>query len=351
MNRRNFLVSMPVAGIAAGGASFLGGCLSDGKDSCLFDKGDRMKKVILAMLSIQRACWEQGVAMQALLEKGEKELVILMAKDAVLRQAGDGRLAILGEQHPLTDAASPGEAVRWAAAETGDEVLMKGFEKLRDYMLHKAPRNEQGIVFHFTNVRQFWSDSNYMLPPFLAAAGAYEEALKQIAGYRKYLWNEEKKLFSHIWDCDKNDFARKDFWGVGNGWTAAGYTRVINQLPEKMDKEKQRLIGYTHELLEGCIRFMREDGLFHNVLDDRGSFVETNLSQQLAYTIYTGIHSGWLPDNYKEYADKMRTAALARVDEMGLVQGVCGSPDFNHPGTAVEGQAFHILMEVAHGAL
>jgi hypothetical protein len=33
---------------------------------------------------------------------------------------------------------------------------------------------------------------------------------------------------------------------------------------------------------------------------------------------------------------------------MGFVQDVCGSPTFEVPGTATEGQAFFILMEAAH---
>jgi hypothetical protein len=33
---------------------------------------------------------------------------------------------------------------------------------------------------------------------------------------------------------------------------------------------------------------------------------------------------------------------------MGLVRGVCGSPEFDHPGTATEGQAFFLLMEAAY---
>jgi len=44
----------------------------------------------------------------------------------------------------------------------------------------------------------------------------------------------------------------------------------------------------------------------------------------------------------------MRLAAHSKVDELGLVQGVCGSPEFDHPGTATEGQAFFIIMEVAY---
>jgi rhamnogalacturonyl hydrolase YesR len=96
---------------------------------------------------------------------------------------------------------------------------------------------------------------------------------------------------------------------------------------------------------------MRDDGLFHNIVDDPKSFVETNLAQMLAYSIYRGIKRGWLEESYKLKADKMRDAAQSKVDELGLVQGVCGSPEFDHPGTATEGQVFYILMEVAYNAL
>ncbi|MBA7514639.1 hypothetical protein ES705_06671 [subsurface metagenome] len=352
MNRRKFILNAPLSGFTVGfGGMLLNNCTSANPDEISFEKKSTMEKVILAMLSMQRATWEQGVAMQALLELGEKELVILMAKDAVLRQSEDGRLAMLGEEFALGDAASPGETVLWAARETGDDVLMNGFEKLLEYILHKAPRTDEGILYHFTNMPQIWSDINYMLPPFLAAAGEYREALRQIEGVRSFLWDPERKLFSHMWDCEKKKFARKDFWGVGNGWTAAGYSRVICALPESMKEEKQKLIRYLQELIDGCLIYMRDEGLFHNVVDKPESFVETNLSQQLAYSIYKGVKGGWFDKSYKEKADKMRSAAHSKIDDLGLVQGVCGSPEFDHPGTATEGQVFYILMEVAYREL
>jgi hypothetical protein len=43
----------------------------------------------------------------------------------------------------------------------------------------------------------------------------------------------------------------------------------------------------------------------------------------------------------------MRAAAREQMDDLGLVQGVCGAPDFDRPGVATEGQAFCILMESA----
>ncbi len=303
------------------------------------------------MLSMQRATWEQGVAMQAMLEKGEGQLVILMSKDAVLRQSQDGRLAMLGEEFALSDACCPGEAVLWAAKKTGDKTLMNGFDNLVLYVLHKAPRTKDGIIYHFTNIPQVWSDIMYMLPPFLAAAGKYDEAIKQIDGARGFLWNPDKKLLSHMWDCEKQVFVRKDCWGVGNGWSAAGITRVIRALPDSMQAEKKKLIGYVKDIIDGCLVHLREDGLFHNIVDDPHSFVETNLAQMMAYSIYRGIRGGWIDESYRKKADRMRLAAHSKVDELGLVQGVCGSPEFDHPGTATEGQAFFIMMEAAYQEL
>lgn len=352
MKRRNFLAGIPLAGLAAG---YQAGLVRSLLGSSLKENGSgeagMIERVRTAMLSMQRATWEQGVGMQAMLESGELNLVILMAKDAVLRQSKDGRLAMLGEEFALSDAACPGEAVLWAAKKTGDPILMNGFEKMVDYVMNKAPRTREGIIYHFTNIPQVWSDINYMLPPFLAVAGKYDEAMKQIEGVRGMLWDNEKKLLSHMWDCEKREFARKDFWGVGNGWTAAGLARVLRTLPESMKSEKEYLANYHKELLDGCIAHMRPDGLFHNIVDNPGSFVETNLSQMLAYSIYRGIKGGWIDKNYMEKADKMCDAAHDKVDDLGLVRGVCGSPEFDHPGTATEGQAFFIMMETARREL
>jgi unsaturated rhamnogalacturonyl hydrolase len=352
MNRRNFIISVPLAGVSIGTTgTLLYSCTDKSEETTSFKLISTIEKVKLAMLTMQRATWEQGVAMQALLESGDHELVILMAKDAVLRQSEDGRVAMLGEDHALTDAASPGEAILWAARETNDPVLMKGYEKLLHYMLKIAPRNEEGIIYHFTNTPQFWCDCNYMLPPFLAVSGEYKEALKQIFGVKKYLWNPGKKLHSHMWHDEKKELNRAAFWGVGNGWSAAGFARVITSLPDSMKEDKKELIAYTTDLIDGCIPYIRADGFFHNIIDDTDSFIETNLGQQLAYTIFRGIKEGWLDKKYFDYAEKMRSASLSKVDELGMVRGVCGSPEFDHPGTASEGQAFFILMETAYKQL
>ena len=83
------------------------------------------------------------------------------------------------------------------------------------------------------------------------------------------------------------------------------------------------------------------------MIDQPSSFVETNLAQMLAYAVYEGVRGGWLPASYREHADGLRAAARAKMDSDGLVQGVCGAPNFDRQGLSTEGQAFCILMEVA----
>jgi len=314
----------------------------------VIDSSNMVKKVKMAMLSMQRDAWEQGVAAQALLELGEQRLVVLLARDAVLRQHTDGRLAVVRATDAVTDPAANGEAVLFAAGATGGLLFKDAADRMLYYLLEKAPCAQDGTLYHITGHPQFWIDSMYMAPPFLAVAGYPQVAVRQVEGYRRRLWNAESKLFSHIWDEGALDFIRKDFWGVGNGWAAAGMTRVIRALPEEMCEEKQRLVVYVKEVIDGCLAHQREDGLFYDVVDDRQTFVETNLAQMLAYTIYRGIHGGWIDESYRPTADLMRVAVHSRVDAEGLVQGVCSSPSFDHPGTATEGQAFFLLMEAAY---
>jgi len=342
MRRRNFLKLAPAGAAAAEIAR-------GGKRATAAEKAETAtrEKVRQAMLCMQRDAWEQGVAAQALLEAGERDLVVLLAREAALRQDESGRLAVISCWAGVTDPAANGQAMLWAAAECKDAGLQAAADRMLAYLMRKAPRAADGTLFHVSDKPQVWVDSLFMAPPFLARAGQHEEAVKQVEGMRRRLWLPGKKMFAAVWDEGRNAFERQECWGVGNGWAAAGITRVAQILPAAMAAEKTGLRAYVREVLDGCLRFIRADGLFHNVVDDPGTFVETNLAQMLAYAIYCGVADGWLPGAYLQKAALMRRAAWKQVDAYGLVQGVCGSPEFSAPGTATEGQAFFLLMEAA----
>jgi unsaturated rhamnogalacturonyl hydrolase len=311
-------------------------------------ESDVIKRVKNAMFAMQRAPWEQGTAMHGLIESGEKTEVILMAKEAVLRQSEDGRFAMLGGSETSTDPAVNGRGVLFAWKETGDIMFKKAAERQYNYLKKIAPKNQNGLLYHFIHGQQIWSDSMFMAPPFLVLMGDYEEAFRQIEGYRKLLWSAENKLFSHMWDDREGKFRRRDYWGGGNGWCAAAYAQIIEQLPADMESEKIPIAVYLSDLLDGCMHYMRSDGLFHDVINNPDSFVETNLSQMLAYAIYKTVKNGYLDKTCLAEADIMRDAAWSRVDEYGLVKDACSSPWFDRPGTSTEAQSFFLMMEGAY---
>lgn len=307
---------------------------------------DLIEKVKTALLAMQRFSWEQGVTAQAFLELGEDDWVILLARAAVMRQL-DSKLAAFSANATATDPASNGEPVLYAAKITGDPLFTEAAQKMLDCLLNATHKNNDGIFYHAPDAKQIWVDALYMVPPFLAAAGHIDEAIRQIRGFRKVLWNPKDRLYSHYWDDDVKAFGRKDYWGVGNGWAAAGLTRVIRLLPETRVEERREIITYVREVIDGCLAHVRDDGLFHYIVDDQSTFVETNLAQMISYSIYRGVAGGWLSDSFLQPAKILRKASHKMVDRYGLVQGVCGCPRFDHPGIAPEGQAFFLLMEAA----
>jgi rhamnogalacturonyl hydrolase YesR len=304
-------------------------------------------KVRVAALAMQRKSWEQGVLAQAFLEFGDDLMVREMAFASMMRRNRDGLAA--GDGGAPVDPLMVGEAIWQAAAGSGDPALREAADTMLDYALKKAPRAADGTIYH---VRQtIWSDSFHTSPPFLALAGHPDEALRQIEGHWRRLWNPQTKLIAHIWNEETQKFDDPHAWGGGNGWAAAALARVIRAWPTEHAAEKARLVAMAREIIDGCVAHQRSDGLFHDVVNDPTTFVETNLGQMLAFAIYEGVRGGWLPADYLAPADRMRAAARAKVDANGFVQGVCGAPDFKRAGVSPEGQAFFLMMEAAAAKL
>lgn len=383
-------------------------------------------RISIALLATQRASWEQGTTAQTFLElctsksgqfTGYSETIVYaLVNDALVRQNPvDGRWCHqLNTGDPgATDPACIGEAVLFTAAtifrDTAEQIRLEESARLMiKFLLELAPRVEipssvqsdiqlPKPISHRVDKAQLWSDAPYMMPPFLVAAGLHfegqsnliNEGLEQILVYSSILQHPEKKLWSHIYDGASSSFERALFWGVGNGWVCAGVIRCMRLLFEaplqtQRDAARSWLNASTsnanlvHRVLEvmettliGCLRYIRkEDSLFHDIVDDDTSFVETNLAQMLAYSIYRyvalmtyctdfttalkpsrsttwGMPAEWTKEKLLLAAEAMYAGSRNKLDEWGFVRGVCGSPRFDKPGTAAEGQAFGILMEVA----
>ncbi len=207
-----------------------------------------VKQVSQVLLTMQRYSWEQGVAAQAFLELGETNTAILLAREAVQRQSADGRLACMHANEAVTDPAANGEALLAAARITKDPVLQVGLDAMLNYLVQTAPRAADGTLFHVVTAKEVWVDSLYMAPPFLAVTGRVDDALRQIHGIKRRLWNPDANLYAHIWNEERSTLTRSAHWGVGNGWAAAGITRVIRALPSERTDDRQSLACMSGKL-------------------------------------------------------------------------------------------------------
>lgn len=313
---------------------------------------DKTQLVKNAMLAVQRYPWEQGVCAQALWEFGDVTTAFAMAHDAVLRQKEDGRLAVINENIAVTDPAANGELVWRAYERTGDAKYAEAAQKMLDFLLHQAPRTGNGCICHNQisfqegySADQIWVDSIYMAPPFLAVMGELEEAVAQIEGYIAYLKDEETGLLYHIYDAGTDRFVRKKLWATGNGWALLGIARVAEIALEKKETEAaEKLINYGQKLLDDMLKYQLADGRFHDILDEPDSFVEGTAAMMLATFIYRGMAGNWLSAEYAEYAERVRVTMEDYVDELGLIQEVCGCPDFVRVGTSAESMAAYLMM-------
>jgi len=154
MERRDFLKKTLACGGAAGIGLGTSSLMRAPQTTKRPGSDPLVESVRIAMLTMQRQAWEQGVASQALLEWGDVDLVIMMAKEAVIRIYDDGRLGQVCDNHGVTDPGSNGEPVLYAAKLFGDPVLKAGAERMLDYFLYKAPKTKDGTFYHIDDKPQ-----------------------------------------------------------------------------------------------------------------------------------------------------------------------------------------------------
>ncbi|WP_089155584.1 glycoside hydrolase family 88 protein [Micromonospora sp. NBS 11-29] len=305
------------------------------------------ERVLLALLTMQRESWEQGITGQALLDLGRPEAALLIADAAVTRQQPDGRLGELGGSVGAVNGAACGEVVRHAATTTGDPRYAAALAAQLDWLVRRAPRAADGTLFHLLGSRQVWADTVYMVVPLLALTGRTDLAAAQVAGHRRRLHDPRTGLYAARWDEGRRELDRPQPWGTGNGWVVAGIARALRLAPRWPADLRGELAGHAEEVLTACLAYRTDDGLFPDVLDDPGTFREANTAQLLGYAALTGVADGWLPASWLATGAELLAAAARRVDRYGRVTEVSGAPDFAGPGTSPEAQAAHLLGQAA----
>jgi len=319
-----------------------------------------IKKVKTALLSMQRLSWEHGVAIRAFIEQNDIDLAILLATEAIHRQHPDGRMALCADTYISCDPGANGIPVLLVYTQTGDKKMLKAVKKMESYYMNIAPRTSCGVLTHFSGegdekmrkmVTVVMIDSIYHVCPFLAACKQYDEAMNQLRGFKRLLYDNEKKLYHHQWDDTTKDFARKDYWGGGTGWAICACVWMFELLPANMVAQKKELAEHALEIIDSMLKWETEDGMFHDVVDNPDSFKEVTAGLMLSYGIYESIRLNILDASYKKRADRLLKTAFSFIDDYGILQQVCGAPNFNKLGTSPEAQAFLLLADAAEKRL
>ncbi len=197
---------------------------------------------------------------------------------------------------------------------------------LEDKLYNKIPRTENGI---FYRVQTMWADDTFMSCPFLVRLGEitgekkhYEEAVKQLLGYRDILFMEKEELYSHIYyppDGDRNNIP----WGRGNGWVFFAMEDALEHIPKETDGYKE-IAGTLTAFAHGLKKVQSESGMWRQVLNKPDTYLETSATCIFAIGMMRGARNGLLAKEYEEAAEKAVSDMLDRmVDAAGNIDGVC----------------------------
>ena len=178
------------------------------------------------------------------------------------------------------------------------------------HIMNKQPRLADGtLVRTWPYKMTLWADDLYMGVSFLARMGKYsqnniyyDDAIKQVLNFNKYLWNPTKELYYHAYYADL-DCVGGAHWGRCNGWIMLATVHLLNALPENYPN-RTKIIDLLKRHITGVSHYQDSDGLWHQLLDKSDSYSETSCSTIFVYSVARAINQGWLDKRYASIAIK-----------------------------------------------
>jgi unsaturated rhamnogalacturonyl hydrolase len=221
--------------------------------------------------------------------------------------------AWLGRGGPATfeDHVAPGYELLELYERTSEPALLDAARRLA--ALHARFPVQNGVCLHRPDQpgfrRQIWVDCMHIDGPFLARLGRitgeaayFDRAAEAVLGYARLL-QQPDGLFRHGWEaaCGVNGQP----WARGNGWALMGMIDTAAELPSghaALPELRERIA-----LLVAALRSTQDPcGLWHTVIDDDATYLETTLAVMVATSI---------PDGQMRSAAE--AAVLRHVDEAG----------------------------------
>ena len=290
----------------------------------------------ISIISMDAWEWPQGVALFAMYqyyrESGDKS-VLEYLQDWFDRQMEKG----LPTQNINTTC--PMLTMACLYEETGEEKYLPLLTEWLDGVLNRLPRTEEGglqhVVSGILNPGQLWDDTLYMTVLFLARMGrilgderCIQESIRQFMVHIKYLSDVDSGLFFHGWTFRGRHHFAGALWGRGNSWYTAGLVDYLECL-EGNQGVREFLLSTLRQQAQALERLQDESGLWHTLLDDPESYLETSASCAFAYGILKAVRKGYLPGRFAAVGERAVAGVLEKIREDGTVEGVSyGTPVF-----------------------
>jgi unsaturated rhamnogalacturonyl hydrolase len=199
------------------------------------------------------------------------------------------------------------------------------------FVMEEMSRLEDGtFARHHPSPMTIWADDLYMSVPFLARMGKltgedkyFDEAVRQVANFDSYLWDETTGLYFHSWHSDEQDngLAR---WGRANGWVMMAKVELLKCLPEEHPGRNDVIQSLVRQI-KGVARYQSVNGLWHQLLDKEDIFLETSCSAMFSCGTAYAVNQGFIPERYIDIASKGWEGISGRIHTYNRVSvaGIC----------------------------
>jgi rhamnogalacturonyl hydrolase YesR len=114
-------------------------------------------------------------------------------------------------------------------------------------------------------------------------------------------------------------------WGRGNAFPALGLSYVLMDCPKDTPAFNTMLKQFQQHIAV-LSRFQDRAGLWHQVIDEPGSYAEFTATAMIGIAMLRGVRNGWLDAReYQPRIDRAWKAVLARIASNGDLMDVCES--------------------------
>ncbi|RTE11337.1 glycoside hydrolase family 105 protein [Paenibacillus whitsoniae] len=287
------------------------------------------EQVAIGIVSMNNWEWPQGVGLFALYSY-YKETGNLAIRDELIAWF-DSRIAE-GLPAKNVNTMCPMLTLSYLAEETNNPVYLALCREWVTYVMEDIPRTDEGGIQHVVtrnlNEGQLWDDTLYMTVLFVARMGVLlqedrylQESIRQFLVHLKYLTDVKTGLFFHGWTFLGHHHFAGALWARGNSWYTAGLVDYLDMAPVPSGVS-QFLLSSLERQVRTLAELQHESGLWHTLLDQPDSYLETSASSAFAYGILKAVRKGYLPERYREIGMKALTGVLEKIDEAGVVHGV-----------------------------